>query len=125
MSVQVKVVTVHATNNYFVTASLDDTCQTQVIGALGIPVENLCNGSKLEGVFPILNTNGKPFKTTTILSLSIQYTPVDKVEKLHFIKMLMFHKKRWKRTYSWVKRQEAGTIYSHHQKTDVNIRERL
>ncbi|MCI13585.1 phospholipase D beta 1-like, partial [Trifolium medium] len=50
-----------------------------VIGAVGIPVEKLCNGTKIEGFFPILNTNGKPFKTETVLSLSIQYTPVHKV----------------------------------------------
>ncbi|KAL5098908.1 hypothetical protein RYX36_003235 [Vicia faba] len=57
----------------------NDVVGSQVIGAVGIPVENLCNGSKLEGFFPILNTNGKPFKTDTVLGLSIQYTPVDKV----------------------------------------------
>lgn len=56
----------------------NDIVGSQVIGAVGIPVENLCNGSKLEGIFPILDTNGKPFKST-VLSLSIQYTPVDKV----------------------------------------------
>ncbi|CAJ2650583.1 unnamed protein product [Trifolium pratense] len=57
----------------------NDIVGSQVIGAVGIPVEKLCNGTKIEGFFPILNTNGKPFKTDTVLSLSIQYTPVDKV----------------------------------------------
>lgn len=56
----------------------NDIVGSQVIGAVGIPVENLCNGSKLEGIFPILDINGKPFKST-VLSLSIQYTPVDEV----------------------------------------------
>ncbi|GAU20683.1 hypothetical protein TSUD_230970, partial [Trifolium subterraneum] len=57
----------------------NDIVGSQVIGAVGIPVEKLCNGTKIEGFFPIVNTNGKPFKTDTVLSLSIQYTPVDKV----------------------------------------------
>lgn len=57
----------------------NDIVGSQIIGAVGIPVEKLCHDTKVEGFFPILNTNGKPFKTQTILNLSIQYTPVDKV----------------------------------------------
>jgi len=56
-----------------------DIVGSEIIGAVGIPVEKLCDGAKVEGIFPILNANGKPFNTETILSLSIQYTPVDKV----------------------------------------------
>lgn len=57
----------------------NDVVGSQIIGAVGIPVEKICNGDKVEGFFPLLNASGKPFKTETVLSLSIQYTPVDKV----------------------------------------------
>lgn len=56
-----------------------DIVGSQVIGALGIPVENLFSGTKVEGSFPILNSSGKPCKHGSVLSLSIQYTPIDKV----------------------------------------------
>lgn len=56
-----------------------DFVGSQIIGAVGIPVEQLCTGAKVEGFFPILNASGKPCKAGAVLSLSIQYTPVDKV----------------------------------------------
>ncbi|KAK7307827.1 hypothetical protein VNO77_41233 [Canavalia gladiata] len=57
-----------------------DVVGSQIIGAVGIPVEQLCNGTKVEGVFPIISNDGKPCKNgSSVLSLSIQYTPVEEV----------------------------------------------
>lgn len=56
-----------------------DVVGSQIMGAVGIPVEQLFSGMKFEGTFPILNASGKPCKAGAILSLSIQYTPVDRV----------------------------------------------
>ena len=60
-----------------------DIVGSQIMGAVGIPVEQLYPGMKIEGTFPILNASGKPCKAGAILSLSIQYTPVDKVNIYH------------------------------------------
>ncbi|XP_057462341.1 phospholipase D gamma 1-like [Actinidia eriantha] len=57
----------------------NDILGSQVIGAIGIPVEHLQSGTKLEGTFPIINDSGKPCKTGAVLSLSIQYIPVEKM----------------------------------------------
>ncbi|KAF5734458.1 phospholipase D beta 1-like [Tripterygium wilfordii] len=54
-----------------------DVVGSQIIGAVGIPVEQLCSGIIVEGKFPILNTAGKPCKAGAVLSLSIQYTPIE------------------------------------------------
>ena len=56
-----------------------DVVGSQIMGAVGIPVEQLFSGMKFEGTFPIINASGKPSKAGAILSLSIQYTPVDRV----------------------------------------------
>ncbi|OMO89630.1 C2 calcium-dependent membrane targeting [Corchorus capsularis] len=60
-----------------------DVVGSQIIGAVGIPVEQLFSGGKVEGTFPILNANGKPCKPGAELSLSIQYTPIQKVKLYH------------------------------------------
>ncbi|XP_062074177.1 phospholipase D gamma 1-like [Humulus lupulus] len=57
----------------------DDVVGSQLIGAVGIPVEQLHSGGRIEGVFPILSDNGKPCKPGAVLTLSIQYTPMEKV----------------------------------------------
>lgn len=57
----------------------NDVVGSQIIGAVGIPVEQLSSGMKIEGTFPILSASGKPCKAGSVLSLSIQYTPVEKV----------------------------------------------
>ncbi|KAJ4905801.1 Phospholipase D gamma 1 [Raphanus sativus] len=54
-----------------------DRFGAKFIGAVGIPTEELCSGNTIEGLFPILNSNGKPCKKGSVLSLSIQYTPVE------------------------------------------------
>lgn len=54
-----------------------DVVGSQIIGAVGIPVERLVSGMKVEGTFPILNSNGKICKPGATLTLSIQYTPIE------------------------------------------------
>ncbi|KAK6920216.1 C2 domain [Dillenia turbinata] len=55
-----------------------DVVGAQVMGEVTIPVEQLYSGAKIEGKFPILN-NGKPCKQDAVLSLSIQYTPMERL----------------------------------------------
>ncbi|KAL5815337.1 hypothetical protein ACOSQ4_025978 [Xanthoceras sorbifolium] len=60
-----------------------DVVGSQIMGAVGIPVEQLYSGAKIEGTFPILSSNGKPCKPGAALSLSIQYTPIENVSLYH------------------------------------------
>ncbi|VFQ84022.1 unnamed protein product [Cuscuta campestris] len=62
----------------------DDVVGSQLIGTVAIPVENIHGGGKVEGFFPILSSNGKPSKAGAILSLSIQYTPMEQLNIYHF-----------------------------------------
>ncbi|ANM67843.1 phospholipase D gamma 3 [Arabidopsis thaliana] len=39
-----------------------DIIGSQIIGAVEIPTEQLCSGNRIEGLFPILNSRGKPCK---------------------------------------------------------------
>lgn len=60
-----------------------DVVGSQIMGAVGIPVEQLYSGAKVEGTYPILTSNGKPCKPGAVLCLSIQYTPVANVSLYH------------------------------------------
>ncbi|XVF52793.1 hypothetical protein PTKIN_Ptkin05aG0047100 [Pterospermum kingtungense] len=60
-----------------------DVLGSQTMGAVGIPVEQLYSGTKVEGTFPILNADEKPCKPGAVLTLSIQYTPIGKVARYH------------------------------------------
>ncbi|OIV94369.1 hypothetical protein TanjilG_25431 [Lupinus angustifolius] len=68
----------HASEVHFLVKD-SDVVGSQLIGAVGIPVQDLYNGTKVEGFYPILSSSGKPCKDGAVLSLSIQYTPIDKV----------------------------------------------
>ncbi|KAJ9173515.1 hypothetical protein P3X46_016638 [Hevea brasiliensis] len=68
----------HAAELHFVVKD-NDVVGSQLIGAVGIPAEQLCSGKKIEGTFPILAANGKPCKPGAELSLSIQFTPVQQM----------------------------------------------
>ncbi|KAJ6426678.1 hypothetical protein OIU84_022300 [Salix udensis] len=57
----------------------DDIVGSQIMGAVGIPVQQLISGMKIEGIFPVIGSNGKPCKGGASLSLSIQFTPVEKM----------------------------------------------
>ncbi|XP_076958556.1 phospholipase D gamma 1-like [Bidens hawaiensis] len=60
-----------------------DVVGSQIIGAVGVSVEQLASGSLVEGTFPVLNESGKPCKRDAVLTLSIQYTPMAKVPLDH------------------------------------------
>ncbi|XP_010272588.1 PREDICTED: phospholipase D gamma 1-like [Nelumbo nucifera] len=60
-----------------------DVVGSQLIGVVAIPVENIYSGAKIEGSFPILNSSGKPCKRGAALTLSIQYTPIEKMTIYH------------------------------------------
>ncbi|KAI3710915.1 hypothetical protein L2E82_40711 [Cichorium intybus] len=56
-----------------------DVVGSQIIGAVGVPVEQLISGTVIEGTFPVLNESGKPCKPGAVLTLYIQYIPMAKV----------------------------------------------
>lgn len=60
-----------------------DVVGSQLIGVVAIPVEQIYPGAKIEGTYPILNSNGKPSKHGALLSLSIQYTPIERLSTYH------------------------------------------
>ncbi|KAL1830897.1 hypothetical protein DCAR_0100850 [Daucus carota subsp. sativus] len=60
-----------------------DVVGSQIMGAVGIPIEQLYSGAVVEGTFPILNASGKACKPGAVLTLSIQYTPMEKVPLYH------------------------------------------
>lgn len=57
----------------------NDVVGSQVIGSVGVPVERLMSGERFEGWFPIV-TDVKSHKAAPILSLSIQFTPIERVD---------------------------------------------
>ncbi|KAL0923432.1 hypothetical protein M5K25_007488 [Dendrobium thyrsiflorum] len=56
----------------------NDIVGSQLIGSVSIPAEWIYSGEKVEGVYPILGSNGKPCKPGATLKLSIQYIPIEK-----------------------------------------------
>ncbi|CAK8560923.1 unnamed protein product [Lathyrus sativus] len=56
---------------------------SQLIGIAGIPVEQIYSGEKILGTYPILTSNGKPCKQGAVLSVSIQFIPVEKLTIYH------------------------------------------
>ncbi|VFQ75713.1 unnamed protein product [Cuscuta campestris] len=72
----------HATEVHFVVKD-SDIVGFQLIGTVVIPVEQIYGGGKVEGSFPILASNGKPAKAGAVLSLSIQYTPMERLSIYH------------------------------------------
>ncbi|KAL9242850.1 hypothetical protein vseg_016809 [Gypsophila vaccaria] len=57
----------------------DDVVGSQIIGAVGIPVVQLCSGEKVEGTFPIVKTSGGNWETGAVLSVSVQYIPLERM----------------------------------------------
>ncbi|KAL5538519.1 hypothetical protein UlMin_045122 [Ulmus minor] len=74
-----KVNVAHYAAEVLFVVKVDVVLRWQIIGAVRIPVEHLCSRQKVEGSFPILSASGKPCKPGSVLTLSIQYTSVDKV----------------------------------------------
>ncbi|KAL6519552.1 Phospholipase D beta 1, partial [Orobanche minor] len=57
----------------------NDVVGSQHIGTVSIPVEQIYGGERIQGIFPILNVSGKPCKAGAVLSLGIQYHPIEKL----------------------------------------------
>ncbi|CAN1848869.1 Phospholipase D beta 1 [Linum perenne] len=56
-----------------------DVVGSQLIGVVSIPVEQIYYGSKVEGIYPVLNSNGKQCKPGAVLRISIQYIPMERL----------------------------------------------
>ncbi|CAN1848877.1 Phospholipase D beta 1 [Linum perenne] len=61
-----------------------DVVGSQLIGVVSIPVEQIYYGSKVEGIYPVLNSNGKQCKPGAVLRISIQYIPMERLSVYHF-----------------------------------------
>lgn len=72
----------HAAEVHFVVKD-SDVVGSQLIGIVAIPVEQIFSGGKVQGTYPILNNNGKPCKPGAVLSVSIQYIPMEKLIIYH------------------------------------------
>ncbi|KAK4411338.1 Phospholipase D beta 1 [Sesamum angolense] len=61
----------------------NDIVGSQHIGTVSVPLEHIYGGGKIQGFFPILNASGKPCKVGAVLSLSIQYNPIEQLSIYH------------------------------------------
>lgn len=55
----------------------NDFLGSEIIGAVGIPIEQLIMGSRMSGTYPIIGANGKPCNKGAALSLWIQYVAME------------------------------------------------
>lgn len=60
-----------------------DVVGSELIGTVAIPVEQIYSAGKVEGTYPVLNGSGKPCKPGATLTLSIQYTPMERLSFYH------------------------------------------
>ncbi|CAI8607328.1 unnamed protein product [Vicia faba] len=60
-----------------------DVVGSQLIGVVAIPVEQIYTGEKIHGSYPILNNSGKPCKQGAVLTVSIQFIPMEKLSIYH------------------------------------------
>ncbi|XP_062200373.1 phospholipase D gamma 1-like [Phragmites australis] len=60
-----------------------DVFGAQIIGAVSTPAEKLLSGDRIEGVYPVLEPNGKPCAPGAVLRLSIQFIPVARLTTYH------------------------------------------
>ncbi|KAK3153127.1 hypothetical protein QOZ80_2BG0168180 [Eleusine coracana subsp. coracana] len=61
----------------------NDVFGAQLIGEVAIPAEHLLSGERIEGVYPVLEPNGKPCAQGAVLRLSIQLIPVARLATYH------------------------------------------
>lgn len=54
-----------------------DVVGSQLIGYVSIPAERILSGERVEGIYPILNTNNKPAKEGATLRISMLYVPIE------------------------------------------------
>lgn len=60
-----------------------DVFGAQIIGVVSIPAEKLLTGERIQGVYPVLESNGKPCAPDAVLHLSIQFIPVAQLTMYH------------------------------------------
>ncbi|KAF5816799.1 putative phospholipase D [Helianthus annuus] len=72
----------HAAEIHFLVKD-SDVVGSQLIGVVAIPVEQIYSGTRIEGLFPLINTNGRPSKNGASLRLSIQYFSIEKLSLYH------------------------------------------
>ncbi|XP_074273068.1 phospholipase D gamma 1-like [Silene latifolia] len=72
----------HAPEVFFMVKD-SDVVGSQIIGSVSIPVEQIYFGAKVEGTYPILNGSGRQCKPGAVLSISIQYTPINNLHIYH------------------------------------------
>ncbi|KAK1653609.1 hypothetical protein QYE76_071414 [Lolium multiflorum] len=70
-----------ATVNFVVKDS--DVFGAELIGSVAIPSESLQSGDRVEGVYPVLESNRKPCAPGAVLRLSVQYVPVARLTMYH------------------------------------------
>ncbi|XP_012835455.1 PREDICTED: phospholipase D gamma 1-like [Erythranthe guttata] len=57
----------------------NDIVGSEIMGVVAFAAERLVSGSRIDGTYPILGANRKPCNPGAVLSLSVQYVPIDKV----------------------------------------------
>ncbi|GJQ92918.1 phospholipase D gamma 1-like protein [Tanacetum coccineum] len=72
----------HAAEVHFLVKD-SDVVGSQLIGIVAIPVEQLYTGTKIEGFFPLISTNGRPCKNGAGLGLTIQYFSMKSLVAYH------------------------------------------
>lgn len=60
-----------------------DVVGSELIGVVAIPVEQIYTGARVEGTYSIMNSSGKPCKPGATMTLSIQYTPMERLSFYH------------------------------------------
>ncbi|KAG0544686.1 hypothetical protein BDA96_02G297600 [Sorghum bicolor] len=54
----------------------NDTFGAQAIGTVTVPAERVVSGDEVEDWFPVIGTNGKPYKPDTALRLRFKFQPI-------------------------------------------------
>ncbi|KAJ1290643.1 hypothetical protein BS78_02G260500 [Paspalum vaginatum] len=54
----------------------NDTFGAQLIGTVSVPAERVLSGDEVEEWFPVVGTNGKPYKPDTALRLRFRFHPI-------------------------------------------------
>ena len=72
----------HASEVYFLVKD-SDIVGSELIGNVSIPIETIYSGTRVEGIYPILNPSGRQSKAGAVLSICIQYNPMKNLSIYH------------------------------------------
>ncbi|KAL0312683.1 UNVERIFIED_CONTAM: Phospholipase D beta 1 [Sesamum radiatum] len=56
-----------------------DVVGSELIGGVAVPMEPVASGARLDATYPVLGPNGRPCNPGALLSLSIQYIPIESI----------------------------------------------